>query len=218
MGDRAIDLIASPYPIDRAARFYAASVDTPSTILQDSATSFTITTSDNSSTPTVVGVALGSVTNLYWSPLRLNKTTTATISYRGVDLANHKEAWKQFSFVRETTPSTIAITNPAASTRFTNNAVVTVQGTAADNLQVAAVNYQLNGGGWNPATGTTNWQTTVTLVQGTNAFQTFSVDTAGNNSLTNSRNLVLVLTAPIVVQTDGWERCRRITTGRCWKL
>lgn len=57
----------------------------------------------------------------------------------------------------------------------------------------------MNGGGWNIAAGTTNWQTTVTLAQGTNLFQVFSVDTAGNNSLTNS----LVLTAPVIVQVSG---------------
>ena len=62
MGDRALDLIASPYPVDRAARFYAANVDLPSTVLQDSATSFTITASDNSSTPTIVEVVWGDST------------------------------------------------------------------------------------------------------------------------------------------------------------
>lgn len=204
MGDRTIDLFASPYPRDRAGRFYVASVDIPSTILQDSSTSFTITTSDNSSTPTIVEVIWGdNSTGLYYSPLKVNKTTTATISYRGDDLAGHTEAWKQFSYVRETTPPTVAITNPAANARFTNSPLVAVQGTAADNLQVAAVGYQLNGGGWNPATGTTNWQITVTLPQGTNVFQVVSVDSAGNNSLTNTRNFVLVLTTPIVVQTNG---------------
>ena len=205
MGDRYTSILdASPYPIDRAARFYVASVDTPSTVLQDSTLSFTITTSDNSSTPTIVEVIWGdSTTGLYYSPLTINKTTTATISYRGVDLANHKEAWKQFSYVRETTPPTVAITNPLANARFTNSSLVTVQGTAADNLRVAAVKYQLNGSGWNNATGTTNWQTTVTLAQGTNVFQVYSVDSAGNNSVTNSRTNILVLTAPIVVQTTG---------------
>ena len=103
----------------------------------------------------------------------------------------------------DTTKPTVSIINPAANARFTNNAAVTVQGTATDNWQVAAVNYQLNAGGWSLATGTTNWQTTVNLVPGTNVFQAFSVDSAGNNSLTNSRTNFLVLTAPIVVQING---------------
>lgn len=103
----------------------------------------------------------------------------------------------------DTTRPTITITNPAANAQFTNTAIVAVQGTAVDNGQVAAVNYQLNGGGWNLAAGTSNWETPVTLVQGTNVFEVFSVDSAGNNSLTNSRNIILVLTAPIVVQTNG---------------
>lgn len=136
-------------------------------------------------------------------------TNSGTLYYAALDNGGNAPSAAQTPSVTitvpppDTTRPTITITNPAANARFTNNAAVTVQGTAADNLQVAAVNYQLNGGGWNIATGTTNWQTSVTLVQGTNVFQAFSVDTAGNNSPTNSRTNILVLTAPIVVQTNG---------------
>ena len=56
MGNRVIDLFASPYPSDRAGRFYVASVDTPSTTLQDNGSTCTITAYDNSSTPTIVSI------------------------------------------------------------------------------------------------------------------------------------------------------------------
>jgi len=59
MGDRYTSILdASPYPINRMSRFYAASVDTPSTTLQDNGSTYTITAYDNSSTPTKVNIRL----------------------------------------------------------------------------------------------------------------------------------------------------------------
>ena len=136
-------------------------------------------------------------------------TNSGTLYYAAIDNGGNAPTTAQTPSVivsvppPDTTRPTVTIVNPAANARFTNDAVVAVQGTAADNVQVAAVNYQLNGGGWNAATGTANWQTTVTLAPGTNVFHVFSVDSAGNNSLTNSRNIILVLTAPLGLNIVG---------------
>lgn len=134
-------------------------------------------------------------------------TTNGTLLFFAVDNGDNYPALATSYAVTvpppDTTRPTVTITNPVANARFTNNSMVTVQGTAADNWQVSAVNYQLNSGGWNTAVGTSNWETPTTLVQGTNVFDVFSVDSSGNNSLTNSRNIILVLTSPIVVQTNG---------------
>jgi formylglycine-generating enzyme required for sulfatase activity len=89
------------------------------------------------------------------------------------------------------TPPTVAVTAPTSNSHVSNS-VYTVTGTAKDNVAVAAVYYQLNGGGWQPAStanGWTNWFTpSQTLVSGTNSVQAYAVDTSGNVSVTNRVN------------------------------
>src|SRR5262249_4916418 len=51
---------------------------------------------------------------------------------------------------------TLTFTLPKAASRLTN-AVVTVSGKAADDIQVANVFYQFNGSAWAPVNGTSNW-------------------------------------------------------------
>lgn len=96
MGDRYTSILdASPYPINRMSRFYAASVDTPSTTLQDNGSTYTITAYDNSSTPTKVNIVYPSgTTGFFSSPATITKQVGTTF-YQGVDLAGHAESWKQ---------------------------------------------------------------------------------------------------------------------------
>jgi formylglycine-generating enzyme required for sulfatase activity len=88
----------------------------------------------------------------------------------------------------DVTPPVVAITAPTAKVPVSNSVYV-VTGTAKDNVAVAAVSYQLNGGGWQPAStgnGWTNWFTpSLALVSGTNTVQASAVDTSGNVSVTN---------------------------------
>jgi hypothetical protein len=105
----------------------------------------------------------------------------------------------------DTNSPKVAITSPTPGQRW-SNAVFTVRGTASDNVQVNAVSYQLNGGAWASASSTnhcTNWTATVTLAPGTNVVRAYGMDAAGNLSLTNSVSFVYVVTAPVVVQTNG---------------
>ena len=92
---------------------------------------------------------------------------------------------------------------PTAGARLTN-ALITAQGTATDDVQVARVGYQLNTNGWQAATGSTNWTAAnLMLAPGTNTFSAYAVDTSGNISTTNQVSFVYVLSAVLTVQTNG---------------
>jgi hypothetical protein len=93
---------------------------------------------------------------------------------------------------------TIVITSPKNGASVSNS-VFTATGTAADNGQVAAVWYQLNGGGWIQATNTTNWTAGLSLTQSANTLQAYSVDSLGNISTTNSVAFTWVPSSVITV-------------------
>lgn len=107
----------------------------------------------------------------------------------------------QANFI-DTNKPTLSITNLVAGQRW-SNLVFTVQGTATDNWQVASVQYQLNGGSWSSATGTTNWLAPLTLIPGTNVFAAYAADISGNNSMTNSVSFDCVVTNQLKIHTTG---------------
>jgi hypothetical protein len=94
-------------------------------------------------------------------------------------------------------PPTIAITNPLPGGSLAN-LTATMGGTAADNYEVAAVMYQVNGGVWQTASGTNAWTATVNLSAGTNVFSAYSVDAAGNESATNTVGSFVSLLQPVI--------------------
>src|SRR5665213_3089656 len=96
----------------------------------------------------------------------------------------------------------LSITNLTAGQRW-SNLVFTAKGTATDNWQIASVQYQLNGGIWTNATGTTNWSAPLTLTPGTNTFAAYDTDTTGNNSTTNNVSFQFVVTNFLEVQATG---------------
>ncbi len=121
------------------------------------------------------------------------------------------------NFVDDTPPK-VTIAAPTAN-QHVSNAMFAVTGKASDNVSVASVYYQLNGLGWNPATpvnGWSNWTEGVTLTPGTNLVQAYATDNAGNRSLTNTIKFIYVLTAPIVVQTNGFGTITPDYNGICW--
>jgi alpha-tubulin suppressor-like RCC1 family protein len=108
-----------------------------------------------------------------------------------------------------------------------SNASYTVTGTAADNVFLAGVKYQLNGAGWNPAStsnGWTNWTAAVSLVPGTNTVQDYAQDAAGNFSSTNTVSFVCVLNTPLKVTTNGIgsitpnDNGQLLTVGKAYSL
>jgi Divergent InlB B-repeat domain/Bacterial Ig domain len=92
------------------------------------------------------------------------------------------------NFVEVTRPVNI-ITLPAVNKTITN-ASFTATGKASDNVGITNVWYQLNGTSWYLVTTTnlfTNWTAPGLIpVTGSNMFQAFAMDAAGNVSLTNS--------------------------------
>ena len=115
------------------------------------------------------------------------------------------------------------VTNTSAVVRVVNQAVVrvtspaqgavllktnaTVTGTATDNLPVGQVAWQINGGGWQPATtlnGFAQWTANPMLVPGTNLFEVYALDLLNRPSVTNS--LVLIYSVgktPVTVRVSG---------------
>jgi Subtilase family/Divergent InlB B-repeat domain len=103
----------------------------------------------------------------------------------------------------DTTDPSISIKSPIAGARL-DNALLTAQGTAADDVQVAGVGYQLNGNDWAVATGSTNWTAAnLMLMPGTNILRVYAQDTSGNCSKTNQVSFVYVLSDVLTVQTNG---------------
>ena len=107
----------------------------------------------------------------------------------------------QANFI-DTNKPVLSITNLVGGQRW-SNLVFTAKGTSTDNWQVASVQYQLNGGSWSNATGTTNWSAPLALTPGTNSFAAYAVDNSGNLSTTNSVNFQYVVTNQLGVRAIG---------------
>ncbi|HWC60055.1 MAG TPA: hypothetical protein VHC44_10215, partial [Verrucomicrobiae bacterium] len=98
---------------------------------------------------------------------------------------------------------TIVITSPSGKKFNASNAVFTATGTASDNGQLAAVWYQLNGGGWIQATNTANWTAGLNLSQSANTLQAYAVDTFNNVSTTNSVSFNYISSSQITIFGTG---------------
>ena len=108
------------------------------------------------------------------------------------------------NFADDSVP-TLAITAPKSGLNV-SNAAFTVTGTAKDNVGVASVFYQLNGGDWLPATTSNawaNWSTGVTLIPGANTIKAYALDGKNNSSVIESGSCFYVLSAVLTVNTNG---------------
>ncbi len=85
----------------------------------------------------------------------------------------------------DTNRPVVVITSPVASAKLTNG-TITARGTATDNDRVVQVFAKLNDDGWEPVTGTTNWQINLDLESGPNVLSVYAVDATGNISKTNT--------------------------------
>jgi hypothetical protein len=86
----------------------------------------------------------------------------------------------------DTTPPTVAITNPDADFLRTKYSQIALAGTAGDNIQVDHVSWSNSKGGSGQATGTTQWQIPeVDLSHGSNVITVTAYDTAGNSTSTS---------------------------------
>ena len=83
------------------------------------------------------------------------------------------------------------------------NSSLSISGTASDPNGIASVLCQLNSNGWFAASGTTKWQTNVTLLPGTNTFQAESLDPLGNTSAIKKVAIFYSVASPITLQSNG---------------
>ncbi len=96
----------------------------------------------------------------------------------------------------------INVTSPAGNVQVTNG-LITVSGTASDNVGVSRVLYRVGNNAFQPAVGTASWSFTASLSAGLNVLQVKSVDTSGNESLVASRNVTNIVVAPLTVAVTG---------------
>lgn len=80
----------------------------------------------------------------------------------------------------DTTKPAVAIVSPASGATVTS-AILTVAGTASDNVAVHRVELSTDGTNWVVAAGTTSWSGTLTLREGANTIHVRVTDTSGNN-------------------------------------
>jgi O-glycosyl hydrolase len=117
--------------------------------------------------------------------------------------------------VADPTRPTVTISFPRNGSRVqTNTAMIFMTGTAADNRGVAAVHYQLNGGPWQLANGTTNWSAPIAMTAGTNRVRVFVEDIAGLRSLTNSTTFQFVVPSPLALIRIGNGTVSGATNGQ----
>jgi hypothetical protein len=82
----------------------------------------------------------------------------------------------------DTTPPTLQILSPSSAMISTSASVISLSGTASDNVGVAAVRWTNSFGAGGDAIGTTNWQiANIPLLVGTNKITVRAFDAAGNS-------------------------------------
>lgn len=123
--------------------------------------------------------------------------------------------------INDSVRPTIIIASPSAGS--TTNGIIFVTGKAADKAGITAVYYSVNGGEHLAATGSVTyavWGTPsgVSLEPGTNTVSAYSVDQAGNNSLTNTRSYFLSVRTPLTIAVNGGGTVNGATTGQLLEL
>jgi Divergent InlB B-repeat domain len=107
-----------------------------------------------------------------------------------IDVSGNEEVVALFKDIEK---PTIKTTAPASGEKIPSAAFI-LEGSAADNVAVAGVYYDLNGAGWELASNENNfafWYAYVTLApNSTNTVSAYAVDTSGNISTTNTVNFI----------------------------
>ena len=123
------------------------------------------------------------------------------IQFQGWDNSGHTSI-RRLTVVADDTPPSLSITNPISGQSLSNG-TVTVSGTATDNLGLAGVWVQANGGAWTQATGNTNWSLNVSLTPGANVVRAYAEDSTGNISQTNEVDFTYIVSAPLTLLVNG---------------
>jgi hypothetical protein len=138
----------------------------------------------------------------------VNVTTNMAGDYRavvinpaGIDYSATAELSVALN-VNDTTIPTVAFTSPANNARVLEP-VVTIAGTAKDNLALDYVEVQLNGGDFIRATGTKTWSQELTLAPGINNISARATDFATNRSVLINRTITYVVSDTIDLSVTG---------------
>lgn len=146
-------------------------------------------------------IGAGNVPGTYYLGYKINDENEVA----ECNVGNNGIYYWTVTVIPDTNRPTVNITSPIWGQRW-SNALFSVTGTANDNVQVSNVWCQINGSGWTFAsTGNnwSNWLAQLTLTPGTNIVSAYSIDTSGNNSLTNSVSFQYVVTNLLGLQTAG---------------
>src|SRR6266545_7869304 len=135
---------------------------------------------------------------------------------------NRELYYVQISILNDTNqpgqfPPTVSLLSPPPNSLFTNQAV-TIRGTARDDVDVARVVYQLQGGPLEIATGATNWEASLSPAPGVNTVTVESIDWDGNRS-TNAASVTFlyVVEVPLELQVIGPGSVAGATNGQILK-
>jgi len=82
----------------------------------------------------------------------------------------------------DTTPPTLTIASPGATSISTSASTIAFSGTASDNVGVTKITWSTNTGQSGTATGTISWTCTIPLLTGSNVVTIMAYDAAGNSS------------------------------------
>ncbi len=121
-------------------------------------------------------------------------------------------------FTRDAIAPSVAIVSPTAGGNY-NSPILTVLGTAADNVAVASVEYRLeNYAGTNAYTtamGTNHWTASISnLVLGVNTVRVRAIDVNGNISSEAVRTFNYIAASPITLSVQGSGSITGATNGQ----
>jgi uncharacterized repeat protein (TIGR02543 family) len=151
---------------------------------------------------TVANLSVGQHTVLFKD---ISGWATAPTQIINVTANNTTSITGTYTQLKPTVP-TVAIVTPTAGSHVSNG-VLTATGSSSDTVRISGVYYQLNGGAWTAATTAnkwTNWSATnLNLTAGANTFSAYALDKNNYVSATNSVAFTFVVSASLVVNTNG---------------
>lgn len=153
-----------------------------------------------------------------WTSAELGAHTLVGIAIDELGGTNQSEPVDIEVFEPSVENPTIAITNsPKNFSRLTNSPIL-INGIAGDDFRVERVEFQVNGGPFLQATGTTNWFAQVDLAAGTNVINFRSADFAGNFSTNDIRQFTYVVKNPLSLQVLGLGVVRPNLDGKLLEI
>ena len=147
--------------------------------------SITMTVNGQQVNPGITGTA-SDYTVSYDPPSDFGYNSVVTVTINASDLAGNAMTPVSYSFTTEAAPDTsppaVQITSPTTDSSYnTDKGIMSIAGTASDNVAVSTVRWSNSAGGSGIATGTTTWSVSdITLAAGQNIITVTAEDSSGN--------------------------------------